>query len=88
MRTAFVVFLALTLAGCAYRAPEQSSIKDTPARSPAVAQPPPPPQPPPPRGGPCDCPDDLDSLGRRCGDRSACSRKGGHVPVCPGYVCH
>ena len=32
--------------------------------------------------GPCACPNDLDSAGRRCGRRSAYSRPGGASPAC------
>ena len=37
----------------------------------------------PPKQYPCDCPNDLDSLGNRCGDRSAYTRSGGRSPYCP-----
>lgn len=34
----------------------------------------------------CDCPDDLDSSGNKCGERSAWIRPGGRVPICYGVV--
>jgi hypothetical protein len=34
------------------------------------------------RGGPCACPDDRMSNGRRCGGNSAWSRSGGYEPFC------
>ncbi len=34
--------------------------------------------------GNCDCPDDIDSAGRRCGKRSAWSKPGGAQPICNG----
>jgi hypothetical protein len=34
--------------------------------------------------GKCACPDDVDSIGRRCGKRSAYSRAGGASPTCNG----
>jgi hypothetical protein len=37
----------------------------------------------PPNQYPCDCPNDLDALGNRCGDRSAYTRSGGRAPYCP-----
>ena len=38
------------------------------------------------RTGRCDCPDDLDSLGRRCGGRSAYIRPNGRAPECDGRL--
>ena len=38
--------------------------------------------------GSCGCPDDLDSRGSRCGDRSAFCRSGGPKPSCPGQSCN
>lgn len=35
---------------------------------------------------PCDCPDDTDSAGNICGERSAWSQPGGRQPVCNGVV--
>lgn len=35
---------------------------------------------------PCDCPDDLDSSGNRCGERSAWSIPGGRAPICNGII--
>jgi hypothetical protein len=35
-------------------------------------------------GGGCDCPDDKDSAGKRCGRRSAFDRSGGKRPTCGG----
>jgi hypothetical protein len=34
--------------------------------------------------GNCDCPDDTDAAGRRCGKRSAWSKPGGAQPICNG----
>lgn len=34
----------------------------------------------------CNCPDDIDSSGNRCGERSAWNRPGGRTPICYGVV--
>ncbi len=34
----------------------------------------------------CDCPDDLDSAGNKCGERAAWIRPGGRSPICYGVV--
>jgi len=68
MRVVFAMLLGLALAGCAYHDQPLGSIKDPPRHLPISAAPPTAL----PKKHPCDCPDDRDSRGRRCGGRSAC----------------
>jgi hypothetical protein len=86
MRIAFMILVASTLAGCVGPMCEPSmpvAVKARPGKLATAPESPPAPS----KVYPCDCPDDRDSIGRRCGGRSACLREGGRMPVCPGYVC-
>src|SRR5262245_40258023 len=101
MRITLVGLLALVLTGCACFDRPSPPIKAPQPRKVAAVKPPPTPpvvvapvQAPEPVPGyvptkqyPCDCPDDRAIDGSRCGARSACLRKNGRVPFCPGYQC-
>jgi hypothetical protein len=76
----FLSLLALALAGCVGPMCEPSppiADKAPPAKIARV-------DPEPPSTSrktyPCDCPDQRDSIGRRCGGRSACLKESGRVP--------